>query len=224
MLHVCGVFGGLRGSAVDLFLSALCVRVLKLNCFTRARRNSTFHPSLSFSASSLVSISSACWSDKCVCDLCGGEFSCHCHLCFSSSCSAAVVASSKELRVGGGGRGKKRFFFVETTRSHRFLPHLVWAECDATQCYKFQRYSRFSASVSVSVSSSPISDILTSCQTIWWARVEFNYVTYIVERRAIKAINPSNAPYRLHEPPTRLGSSCLAPTEKESPIEIWRCV
>lgn len=27
MLHVCGVFGGLRGSAVDLFLSALSVFV-----------------------------------------------------------------------------------------------------------------------------------------------------------------------------------------------------
>lgn len=112
MLHVCGVLGGLRGSAVDLFLSSALSQFVFSSLTVSLERDEIqlstplflfiLPPplSLSFSASTLVSISSACWSDKCVCDLCGGEFSCHCHLCFSAS----SVASSKELKGGGGQR------------------------------------------------------------------------------------------------------------------------
>lgn len=205
------------GWSLFVFCS-LCVRVLKLNCFTRARRNSTFHSSLSFHSSLPLSLSLSLphllYQFPVPVEATNVSA-----ICVGANSLVIVICVSLLLRKSWSsrkGEGEKRFFFVETTRSHRLLPHLVWAERDATQCYKFQRYSRFT--VSASVCSSPISDILTSCQTIWWARVEFNYVTYIVERRAIKAINPSNAPYRLHEPPTRLDSSCLAPTD---PIEIW---
>lgn len=113
-----------RGSRLLDLLGWSLFRVLKLNCSTEAQRNLTFYPSnrfslsfplfFSLSLSHSLTQSCACWSDKCVCDLCGGEFSCHCHLClffsYSSSSTSSTFCSCFFSKRVVGGREAKRFF------------------------------------------------------------------------------------------------------------------
>lgn len=207
MLHVCGVFGGLGGS-VDLFFFCLfSVRVLKLNCFTQARRNLTFHLSFFSFFSPLLSLSHSLLyllyqlpvpvEATNVSAICVGANSLVIVICVSLLLLLLLLRKSWSSRKGGRRvGGEKRFFFWTDNTIPSFAASFGVGR---TRCNAMLQVS------TLLPASSPISDILTSCQTIWWARVEFNYVTYIVERRAIKAINPSNAPYRLHEP-TRLAS------------------
>lgn len=210
----------------SLFFCLFSVRVLKLNCFTQPRRNLTFHLSFFSFFSPLLSLSHSLHhllyqlpvpvEATNVSAICVGANSLVIVICVSLLLLLLLLLllrKSWSSRKGVGGEGGREKVFLLDRQHDPIVCCLIWCGPNAMQ--------RNVTSFNSPPASSPISDILTSCQTIWWARVEFNYVTYIVERRAIKAINPSNAPYRLHEP-TRLASPRKAEKAPLKSDDVYR--